>query len=251
MDNNDKKIALVTGGTGGIGTAICQRLTTDGMCVIATYSRADKKDQAEQWQTEQKELGFDIALGCVNVGDFNSCELAAKDIANRIGEVDIIVNNAGITRDSVMKKMAVGQWDSVLQTNLNSVFNVTKQFLDGMITRQYGRVVNISSINAQKGQFGQVNYSAAKAGMHGFTKALAQEVARKGITVNTVSPGYIATSMIMAIEESVRDKIEAQIPIGRFGQPEEIARVVSFLVAEDAGFITGSNISANGGQHMF
>ncbi|MFD2230767.1 acetoacetyl-CoA reductase [Alkalimarinus sediminis] len=251
MDNNDKKIALVTGGTGGIGTAICQRLAADGMRVIATYSRAEKKDQAEQWRAEQKELGFEMELVCVNVGDFSSCESAATDIASRVGDVDVIVNNAGITRDSVMKKMAVGQWDSVIETNLNSVFNITKQFLDGMISRQYGRVINISSINAQKGQFGQVNYSAAKAGMHGFTKALAQEVARKGITVNTISPGYIATSMIMAIEESVRDKIEAQIPIGRFGQPEEIARVVSFLAAEDAGFITGSNISANGGQHMF
>jgi len=251
MDNNDKKIALVTGGTGGIGTAICQRLASDGMKVVATYSRPAKKEQAEQWLAEQKELGHDVELVCVNVGDFESCEKAATDIAQRIGDVDVIVNNAGITRDSVMKKMEVGQWDSVLQTNLGSVFNVTKQFLDGMISRKYGRVINISSINAQKGQFGQVNYSAAKAGMHGFTKALAQEVARKGITVNTISPGYIATSMIMAIEETVRDKIEAQIPIGRFGQPEEIARVVSFLAAEDAGFITGSNISANGGQHMF
>ena len=251
MDNKDNKIALVTGGTGGIGTAICQHLAADGMRVIATYSRADKKDQAEQWRAEQKELGYEMELVCADVGDFNACESARDDIVNRIGDVDIIVNNAGITRDSVMKKMNVGQWDSVIQTNLNSVFNITKQFLDGMISRQYGRVINISSINAQKGQFGQVNYSAAKAGMHGFTKALAQEVARKGITVNTISPGYIATSMIMAIEESVRDKIEAQIPIGRFGQPEEIARVVSFLAAEDAGFITGSNIAANGGQHMF
>jgi len=251
MDNNDKKIALVTGGTGGIGTAICQRLASDGLKVVATYSRPAKKEQAEQWLAEQRELGHDMELVCVNVGDFESCEQAAVDIAQRVGDVDVIVNNAGITRDSVMKKMEVGQWDSVLQTNLGSVFNVTKQFLDGMISRKYGRVINISSINAQKGQFGQVNYSAAKAGMHGFTKALAQEVARKGITVNTISPGYIATSMIMAIEETVRDKIEAQIPIGRFGQPEEIARVVSFLAAEDAGFITGSNISANGGQHMF
>ncbi len=251
MDNNDKKIALVTGGTGGIGTSICQRLASDGMKVIATYSRPAKKEQAEQWLAEQKELGHDMELVCVNVGDFDSCVEAATDIAQRVGDVDVIVNNAGITRDSVMKKMEVGQWDSVLQTNLGSVFNVTKQFLDGMISRKFGRVINISSINAQKGQFGQVNYSAAKAGMHGFTKALAQEVARKGITVNTISPGYIATSMIMAIEETVRDKIEAQIPIGRFGQPEEIARVVSFLAADDAGFITGSNISANGGQHMF
>ncbi len=251
MDSKNKKIALVTGGTGGIGTAICQRLAADGMKVIATYSQPGKKEVAEQWRSEQQELGYDVELVCVNVGDINSCEQAAADISQRIGDVDVIVNNAGITRDSVMKKMGVEQWDAVLQTNLGSVFYITKQFLDGMIARQYGRIINISSINAQKGQFGQVNYSAAKAGMHGFTKALAQEVARKGITVNTVSPGYIATSMIMAIEESIRDKIEAQIPVGRFGQPEEIARVVSFLAAEEAGFITGSNLSVNGGQHMF
>ena len=243
-------LALVTGGTGGIGTAICQQLAKDGFKVISTFSSASRKIFAEQWQAEQKELGFDIHVEEMNVASFESCAIAARRIKEKYGIVTVLVNNAGITRDAVMKKMQTEQWDAVVSTNLNSVFNVTKQFLDGMLEQQFGRIVNIASVNAQKGQFGQVNYSAAKAGMHGFTKALAQEMARKGVTVNTVSPGYIATSMIMDIAEEVRDKIKAQIPVGRFGEPEEIARAVSFLADKSAGFITGSDLTINGGQYM-
>ncbi|MCP5208819.1 MAG: acetoacetyl-CoA reductase [Hahellaceae bacterium] len=245
-----KRIALVTGGTGGIGTAICQRLCQEGHQVIATYSSAAKKDVALQWQAEQKELGFVVEVVCMNVSSFESCAEAAELIRSEYGNVSILVNNAGITRDGVMKKMGHDKWDAVLSTNLDSVFYVTKQFLDQMIDANYGRIVNVSSINAQKGQFGQVNYSAAKAGIHGFTKALAQEVARKGITVNTISPGYVATSMVMAIDQSVRDQIIAQIPVGRLAEPAEIARAIAFLTAEEAGFMTGSNLAINGGQHM-
>ncbi|MCP5169509.1 MAG: acetoacetyl-CoA reductase [Hahellaceae bacterium] len=246
----DKRIALVTGGTGGIGTAICQTLSRLGYKVVATYSRPGRKDEAEAWLAEQQELGMDVDICCMDVSDYPACEVAAAEIKSRVGSVSVLVNNAGITRDAVMRKMGRDKWDAVLGTNLDSVFYVTKQFLDDMIDQQYGRIINISSINAQKGQFGQVNYSAAKAGMHGFTKALAQEVARKGVTVNTVSPGYVATSMVMAIDEKVRDQIIAQIPVGRLAQPEEIARVVAFLADEASGFITGANIAANGGQHM-
>jgi acetoacetyl-CoA reductase len=245
-----ERLALVTGGTGGIGTAICQTLSKEGLRVVATYSSESKKDAALQWQAEQKELGYDVEVVCMNVGSFDSCAEAAALIRAEYGKVSVLVNNAGITRDSVMKKMGVDKWDAVLTTNLDSVFYVTKQFLDQMIEDNYGRIVNVSSINAQKGQFGQVNYSAAKAGLHGFTKALAQEVARKGITVNTISPGYVATSMVMSIDQSIRDQIVAQIPVGRLAEPQEIARAIAFLVAEESGFITGSNLSINGGQHM-
>lgn len=245
-----ERLALVTGGTGGIGTAICQRLTQEGNRVIATYSSPGKKDVALQWQADQREMGFNIDVVCMNVSNFESCADAAESIRADFGHVSILVNNAGITRDGVMKKMGPDKWDAVLSTNLDSVFYVTKQFLDHMIEDNYGRIVNVSSINAQKGQFGQVNYSAAKAGLHGFTKALAQEVAKKGITVNTISPGYVATSMVMAIDQSVRDQIVAQIPVGRLADPSEIARAIAFLTAEESGFMTGSNLAINGGQHM-
>ncbi|PID44525.1 MAG: beta-ketoacyl-ACP reductase [Proteobacteria bacterium] len=244
-------LALVTGGTGGIGSAICQKLASDGYKVIATYSSPGKKDVAEAWQAAEKEKGYDIEVVCMNVGDYESCEAAAAEIKEKFGTVDVVVNNAGITRDAVMKKMGVDKWDAVMSTNMNSIFYVTKQFLDGMLEKQYGRIINISSINGQKGQFGQVNYSAAKAGVHGFTKALAQEVARKGITVNTVSPGYVGTPMVMKIEESIRNQIIAQIPVGRLAEPAEIADAVAFLAGEGAGFITGSNLAINGGQHMY
>ncbi|MBU6952435.1 acetoacetyl-CoA reductase [Hahella sp. HN01] len=247
----EQHIALVTGGTGGIGTAISQRLAEDGFRVIATCSSPARRAHAEAWRAEQRERGFDIAIELMDVSSFESCAAAAADIREKYGVVDVLVNNAGITRDAVMKKMQMEQWKDVIDTNLGSVFNVTKQFLDDMLERQYGRIVNISSINGQKGQFGQVNYSAAKAGIHGFTKALAQEVARKGVTVNTISPGYVATAMVMAVAEEVREKIKAQIPVGRFAEPEEIARAVSFLTAKEAGYITGSNLSINGGQHMY
>jgi len=243
----DGKIALITGGTGGIGKAICKRLSNMGAKVVSTYLGENK---ARDMQAEMKEKGCDIAIYRCDVSDFEQCQALAASIEKDIGPVDIVVNNAGITRDTTMKKMQAEQWQEVINNNLNSVFNVTRSFIESMLERQTGRVINISSINGQKGQFGQANYSAAKAGIHGFTMALAQEVARKGITVNTVSPGYIATEMVMAVPEDVRNQIIAQIPVGRLGKPEEIAALVGFLASEDAAFITGANLAANGGQHM-
>lgn len=242
-----ERVALVTGGTGGIGTAICRRLAEDGFKVVAGYSNAEK---AKRWQSEQHAAGYDIAIAYANVADFDSCQKCFQEIVDKYGPVSVLVNNAGITRDTTLKRMSPEQWNEVIQTNLNSVFNLSRACLDAMLAQQYGRIINISSINGQKGQFGQTNYCAAKAGMHGFTKALAQEVASKGITVNTISPGYIATEMIMAVPEEIREQIREQIPVKRFGKPEEIARAVSFLAAEEAGFITGSDLSVNGGQYM-
>jgi acetoacetyl-CoA reductase len=218
-----------------------------GAQVVSTYLGESK---AIEMREQMKEQGCNIAIYPCDVSDFDQCQALADSIKNDIGPVDIVVNNAGITRDTTMKKMTAEQWQTVINNNLNSVFNVTRAFIESMLERQTGRVVNISSINGQKGQFGQANYSAAKAGIHGFTMALAQEVARKGITVNTVSPGYIATEMVMAVPEEVRNQIIAQIPVGRLGKPEEIAALIGFLASEDAAFITGANFAANGGQHM-
>lgn len=243
----DGKIALITGGTGGIGKAICKRLSNMGARVVSTYLGENK---ARDMQTEMEAQGCDVAIYRCDVSDFEQCQALAASIENDLGPVDILVNNAGITRDTAMKKMQAEQWQQVINTNLNSVFNVTRPIIESMLERQTGRVINISSINGQKGQFGQTNYSAAKAGIHGFTMALAQEVARKGITVNTVSPGYIATEMVMAVPEDIRNQIIAQIPVGRLGKPEEIAALVGFLATDDAAFITGANLAANGGQHM-
>ncbi|MFC6672843.1 acetoacetyl-CoA reductase [Marinobacterium aestuariivivens] len=240
-------VALVTGGTGGIGTAICRRLAKDGFKVVAGYSNAEK---AKRWKDEQHAADYDIAIAYANVADFESCRQCYQEIVAKYGPVSVLVNNAGITRDATLKRMSPEQWNEVIQTNLNSVFNLSRVFLEDMLQQQYGRIINISSINGQKGQFGQTNYCAAKAGMHGFTKALALEVASKGITVNTISPGYIATDMIMAVAEEIREQIREQIPVKRFGKPEEIARAVAFLAAEEAGFITGSDLSVNGGQYM-
>jgi acetoacetyl-CoA reductase len=240
----DGKIALVTG---GIGTAICKRLSDMGARTVSTYLGEDK---ARDWQAQMKEQGYEVAIYRCDVSDFEQCQAMAAGIDKDLGPVDILVNNAGITRDTTMKKMQAERWVQVINTNLNSVFNATRPVIESMLDRQSGRVINISSINGQKGQFGQANYSAAKAGIHGFTMALAQEVARKGITVNTVSPGYIATEMVMAVPEGVRDQIVAQIPVGRLGKPEEIAALVGFLATDDAAFITGANLAANGGQHM-
>ena len=242
-----KKIALITGGTGGIGTAICKRLDDDGYTAVATTYMNEEK--SKRWLEANKDRNFHTFY--CDVTKWDDCVKMKEAILGEFGQVDVLVNNAGITRDGVFKKMTPDMWGDVLSTNLDSVFNVTRQFIDGMIERNYGRIINISSVNGQKGQFGQVNYSAAKAGMHGFTKALAQEVVKKGVTVNTISPGYIGTEMVRAMSEEVQDKIRAQIPVGRFGEPEEIARVVSFLADDNAGFITGANFSANGGQHMF
>lgn len=243
------KVALVTGGMGGLGEAIATKLSDMGMKVVVTYSPGNTK--ALGWQEEMKAKGHDIFAVQVDVSDFSSCEAGVAKIVADVGAVDVLVNNAGITRDMTFKKMGKVDWDAVLKTNLDSVFNMCKPVVDGMIERGWGRVVNISSVNGQKGAFGQTNYSAAKAGMHGFTKALALEVARKGVTVNTISPGYIGTKMVMAIPKEVLDsKIVPQIPMGRLGKPEEVAGLVAYLCSDEAAFVTGSNIAINGGQHM-
>lgn len=244
----ENKKVLVTGGMGGIGTAICQHLAKYNATVIAAYNR--DHDAAHKWLGEQKSNGYRFEMAYVDVTSFQSCAEMAQKIEEQFGGVDILINNAGITRDVQFYKMGEDEWKSVLQTNLDSIFNVTRQIIPGMIKRQYGRVINISSINGQKGQFGQSNYAAAKAGIHGFTKSLAQEVAHKGITVNTISPGYIETQMVMSISKEIREKIIAQIPVGRLGKPEEIADAVRFLAAESSGFITGSNLLVNGGQYL-
>lgn len=250
MTEQKQKVALVTGGLGGIGTAICRHLQRAGMVVATTYIHNGTR--LAQWQQRQKDDGYEkVTAYLCNISKWDDCTALKEKIEQDFGGVDVLVNNAGITRDGVFVKMSPAMWDEVIVTNLSGVFYVSKQFVGGMAERGFGRVINISSVNAQKGQFGQVNYSAAKAGLHGFTKALAQEVIKKGVTVNTLSPGYIATDMVNNIAEEVRDKIRAQIPLGRFGTPDEIARIVAFLAADDAGFITGANISANGGQHMF
>jgi acetoacetyl-CoA reductase len=243
------KVALVTGGTGGIGTAICIRLANAGAKVISTYLAAEEK-LAGEWQARHAAQGHKFAVIPCDVSSYEDCAAMAERIKADDGGVDIVVNNAGITMDATFRKMTPEQWVKVIHVNLLSVFNVTKQFVDGMTEKGWGRVINISSINGQKGQFGQTNYAAAKAGMHGFTMSLAQETARKGVTVNSISPGYIATEMVMAVPEEVRAKIVAQIPLGRLGKPEEIAALVGFLASDDAAFITGANIAANGGQHM-
>jgi acetoacetyl-CoA reductase len=245
-----KRIALVTGGTGGLGRAICKQLADDGYQVIAGYYSGGNHDKAQKFQEEMKAEGYDIALAYGNIRDWESCEACIEGIRKDFGTVDVLVNNGGITRDTTLRKMTPEHWDDVIATNLTSVFYMTRLVINDMLAKGWGRIVNISSINGEKGQFGQANYSAAKAGMYGFTKAVAQEVAGKGVTVNTVSPGYIATSMIMDVPEEIRETIRKDIPVGRFGEPEDIARVVSFLTAESAGFITGANISANGGQYM-
>jgi len=241
------RLALVTGGTGGIGTAICKRLADSGARVVATYREPAK---AERWMAERRGEGLQLEVVEVDVTSFDSCASMVERVERELGPIDILVNNAGVTRDTTFRKMTKGQWDCVLTSNLDSLFNVTRNVITGMLDRGYGRVINISSINGEKGQFGQVNYSAAKAGIHGFTMALAQEVARKGITVNTVSPGYIATEMVLAVPEEIRNKVTAEIPIGRMGTPEEVAYVVDFLASTQAGLFTGANLSRNGGQHM-
>ena len=215
-----------------------------GAKVVATY--IGDEAAAKDWQAKMAAEGVAADVVACDVSKFEDCQAMAE----KIGAVDILINNAGITKDGTFRKMSADQWNAVLTVNLDSVFNVTRQFVDGMMSKGFGRIINISSINGQKGQFGQTNYSAAKAGMHGFTMALAQETAKKGVTVNSVSPGYIGTEMVMAIPEDVRNQIIAQIPVGRLGKPEEIAALVAFLASEDGAFITGANIAANGGQHM-
>ena len=247
-EHSNGRLAMVTGGPRGIGSAICRRLLKDGYRVLTNCLHEEK---GRQWQQALKEEGYDVSLYVFDVGDNQQCVEQLAAIQNEHGTIDILVNNAGVTRDSSLRKMTFEQWQEVIRVDLNSLFNVTQPVLPGMIEQGFGRIVNISSINGQKGQIGQTNYSAAKAGVHGFTKALAQEVARKGVTVNTVSPGYIGTDMVMAIKEGIRDLIISNIPVGRLGRPDEVAGAVAYLVGEEAGFITGSNLSINGGQHMY
>ena len=247
MANLKDKVAFVTGGTGGIGAAICLKLADSGAKVATNYRNEEK---ARKWQEEVRKEGYEISIYHADVSDFDACAEIVKKIEADLGPVDILVNNAGITKDVTFRKMTKEQWDAVLTINLDGVFNVTKQVVEGMTGRGWGRIINISSINGQKGQLGQTNYTASKAGMHGFTKSLAQEVARKGVTVNTVSPGYIATDMVMAVPEDIRNKIIAGIPVGRLGTAEEVAALVDFIASDEAGFATGADFSLNGGQHM-
>jgi acetoacetyl-CoA reductase len=233
---------------GGIGTSICQRLYKDGFTVVAGCG--PNSPRRVKWLEDQKALGFDFIASEGNVGDWESTKAAFDKVKAEVGQIDVLVNNAGITRDIVFRKMTREDWDAVINTNLTSLFNVTKQVIEGMCERGWGRIINISSVNGQKGQFGQTNYSTAKAGIHGFTMALAQEVATKGVTVNTVSPGYIGTDMVRSIRQDVLDKIVATIPVKRLGEPSEIGSIVAWLASEDSGFSTGADFSLNGGLHM-
>jgi acetoacetyl-CoA reductase len=243
------RVAVITGGMGGLGDSISAKMHAAGFKVVVTHSSSNTK--AGEWIAEHKAAGREFRAYPVDVADFDSCKECVARIDKDVGAVDILVNNAGITRDTTFKKMTKGDWDAVIRTNLDSVFNMTKQVMDGMVERGWGRVVNVSSVNGSKGAFGQTNYSAAKSGMHGFTKALALEVARKGVTVNTISPGYIGTKMVTAIPKDVLEtKILPQIPVGRLGKPEEIAGLIIYLCSDEAAFVTGANIAINGGQHM-
>lgn len=243
-----QRVALVTGGIGGIGTAICRRLADDHHYVVASYIPAEA-ELAREWQLQQRADGYDFGTVECNVADYDSCTAMAEQLDKECGRVDVLVNAAGITRDSTLRKMDPENWHAVMDTNLDSIFNVTRQLVDMMVEREYGRVINISSVNGQKGQLGQTNYSAAKAGMVGFTKSLALELADTGVTVNTVSPGYIATKMVEAIPDEVKQQIISRIPAGRLGKPEEIAAAVAYLAREDSGYITGSDLAVNGGLY--
>src|SRR3954470_15271089 len=244
-----KKLAVVTGGMGGLGESISTKMAGAGYRVVVTYSPSNTKYKS--WLEELKGRGYSFAAFPVDVVDYDSCVKQCAAIQSECGPIDILVNNAGITRDKTFKRMDKNDWDAVMRTNLDSCFNMTKQVMDGMVNRGWGRVINVSSVNGQKGAFGQTNYSAAKAGIHGFTKALALEVARKGVTINTISPGYIGTKMVTAIPKEILDtKILPQIPVSRLGKPEEVAGLVAYLCSEEAAFVTGANIAINGGQHM-
>jgi acetoacetyl-CoA reductase len=245
-----QRIAVVTGGMGGLGETISTKMAEAGYRVVVTYSPSNTKFRS--WLEDMKGRGHSFAAFPVDVVDYDDCARICSRIVSEVGPIDILVNNAGITRDMTFKKMTKTDWDAVMRTNLDSCFNMTKQVMDGMVDRAWGRVINVSSVNGQKGAFGQTNYSAAKAGIHGFTKALALEVARKGVTINTISPGYIGTKMVTAIPKEILDsKILPQIPIGRLGKPDEVAGLIIYLCSEEAAFVTGANISINGGQHMY
>jgi acetoacetyl-CoA reductase len=245
-----QRIAMVTGGMGGLGESISTKMADAGYKVVVTYSPSNTKYKS--WLDEMKSKGHSFAAYPVDVADFEDCATKVAQMTKAVGPIDILVNNAGITRDMTFKKMTKTDWDAVMHTNLDSCFNMTKQVMDGMSERGWGRVINVSSVNGQKGAFGQTNYSAAKAGIHGFTKALALEVARKNVTVNTISPGYIGTKMVTAIPKEILDtKILPQIPVNRLGKPDEVAGLIIYLCSEEAAFVTGANISINGGQHMY
>jgi acetoacetyl-CoA reductase len=244
-----KQVAVVTGGTGGIGSAISQRLAQEFQ-VVACYFKNGRHEEAKKWQSEQRELGYDIDIVYGDVAVYSDCEKLAVLVKERYGRIDVLINNAGITKDCSLRKMTEAQWHEVLDSNLTSVFNMTRNILPLMIDQGYGRIVNISSINGRKGQFGQANYASSKSALYGFTKSVALEVAAKGVTVNVVSPGYIQTSMLTDVKEEVLNAIIANIPVGRLGSPKEVADVVAFLVSPESGFITGSNIDVNGGQYM-
>ena len=246
----NQRIAVVTGGMGGLGESISTKMADAGYKVVVTYSPSNTKWKG--WIDEMKGRGYAFGAYPVDVADFDDAAAKVTQIQNEMGAIDILVNNAGITRDMTFKKMTKADWDAVMHTNLDSCFNMTKQVMDGMVERSWGRVINVSSVNGQKGAFGQTNYSAAKAGIHGFTKALALEVARKGVTINTISPGYIGTKMVTAIPKEILDsKILPQIPLGRLGKPDEVAGLIIYLCSEEAAFVSGANISINGGQHMY
>jgi acetoacetyl-CoA reductase len=245
-----QRIAVVTGGMGGLGETISTKMADAGYRVVVTYSPSNTKYRS--WLEEMKRRDYSFAACPVDVVDYDDCARKMAGIQAESGPIDILVNNAGTTRDMTFKKMTKADWDAVMRTNVDSCFNMTKQVMDGMVERGWGRVINVSSVNGQKGAFGQTNYSAAKAGIHGFTKALALEVARKGVTVNTISPGYIGTKMVTAIPKEILDsKILPQIPLGRLGKPDEVAGLIIYLCSEEAAFVTGANISINGGQHMY
>ncbi len=244
------RVALITGGMGGLGEAICIKMAGLGYKVVTTHSPGNAK--VDEWLKNMNNMGYGFKAYPCDVTDFESAKACVETVTREVGPIDVLVNNAGITRDMTFKKMTKADWDAVIRTNLDSVFNMTKQVMEGMVERKWGRVINVASVNGQKGAFGQTNYSAAKAGMHGFTKALALEVARQGVTVNTISPGYIGTKMVTAIPQDILDsKILPQIPVSRLGKPEEIAGLVAYLASDEAAFVTGANISINGGQHMY
>jgi acetoacetyl-CoA reductase len=243
-----QKVALVTGAMGGLGTAICQALAKDGMKVVANCLPG--YPQGDEWLSQQKELGFDFFAAEGDVSDYESCRAMVAKIEADVGSIDVLVNNAGITRDKFFPKMEKGQWDAVINTNLNSLFNVTHHISPKMAERGWGRIINISSVNGVKGQAGQANYSTAKAGVLGFTKALASELATKGVTVNAIAPGYIGADMFMAIRDDIRQGIIDTVPMKRLGKPEEIGALCSYLSSELAGYLTGATININGGLHM-
>lgn len=245
-----RRIAVITGGTGCLGEAICRRLANDGFTVVALHSPGNQQVQA--WLTAQEALGYHFGTVGVDVASFDSCAAAAQAIHQQHGPVSVLVNNAGITRDASFRKMTPQAWDAVLRTNLDSMFNMTRQIIEDMLSLGWGRIVNISSVNGQRGAFGQANYAASKAGIHGFTKTLALEFANKNITVNTISPGYLRTRMVEKMPPDVlRERILPQIPVGRLGEPVEVAELVAYLASEHAAFITGANVAINGGQHMY